>query len=81
MKLSFRKFIFFLLPILLVLIICSKDNESEKTIKFWAMGAEAEYVTKLVPELKSLILLCQILSEIREVMTIDPYIQRTYNKG
>ena len=54
MKLSFRKFIFLLLPILLVLITCSKDNESEKTIKFWAMGAEAEYVTKLVPEFERL---------------------------
>lgn len=29
---------------------CSKENESDKIIKFWAMGAEAEYVAKLVPE-------------------------------
>jgi multiple sugar transport system substrate-binding protein len=54
MKLTFRKFIFLFLPISLGLFSCSKDNESETTIKFWAMGAEAEYVTKLVPEFERL---------------------------
>ncbi len=54
MRLSFRKLIVFLLPIIIVLFSCSKENESEKTIKFWAMGAEAEYVTKLVPEFERL---------------------------
>ena len=54
MKLSFRKFIFLFLPISLGLFSCSKDNESETIIKFWAMGAEAEYVTKLVPEFERL---------------------------
>ncbi|PJA99627.1 MAG: ABC transporter substrate-binding protein [Ignavibacteria bacterium CG_4_9_14_3_um_filter_36_18] len=29
---------------------CSKENEGDKIIKFWAMGTEAEYVAKLVPE-------------------------------
>ena len=54
MKLSFRKLIVYLFPISLSLFSCSKDNESETTIKFWAMGAEAEYVTKLVPEFERL---------------------------
>ncbi|HEX9251358.1 MAG TPA: extracellular solute-binding protein, partial [Ignavibacteriaceae bacterium] len=54
MRLSFRKLIVFLLPIVMVLFSCSKENESEKTIKFWAMGAEAEYVIKLVPEFERL---------------------------
>ena len=54
MKLSFRKLIVYLLPISLSLFSCSKDNESETIIKFWAMGAEAEYVTKLVPEFEKL---------------------------
>jgi len=40
--------------ILLISISCSKENESERIIKFWAMGAEAEYVTKLVPEFERL---------------------------
>ena len=29
---------------------CSKKENGNVTIKFWAMGTEAEYVTKLVPE-------------------------------
>ncbi|NWF51363.1 MAG: sugar ABC transporter substrate-binding protein [Ignavibacteriaceae bacterium] len=29
---------------------CSQHTNKETTIKFWAMGSEAEYVTKLVPE-------------------------------
>ena len=54
MKLTLKKTIVVLLPIIIVLFSCSKENESEKTIKFWAMGAEAEYVTKLVPEFERL---------------------------
>ena len=36
--------------VVIFLLSCSNQNDEEKTIKFWAMGAEAEYVTKLVPE-------------------------------
>jgi multiple sugar transport system substrate-binding protein len=43
-------FLIAFLPILVFLVSCSEENKSEKVIKFWAMGAEAEYVTKLVPE-------------------------------
>ena len=50
-RLTFLKV--FLLFLLLV-TFCSKNNESQKIIKFWAMGAEAEYVTKLVPEFERL---------------------------
>lgn len=32
---------------------CS-NNDKEREIKFWAMGAEAEYVTKLVPQFEKL---------------------------
>ena len=35
-------------------ISCSSNDSSKITIKFWAMGAEAEYVTKLVPEFERL---------------------------
>jgi multiple sugar transport system substrate-binding protein len=31
-------------------ISCSDKTESTKTIKFWAMGTEAEYISKLIPE-------------------------------
>ena len=31
---------------------CSRNSDKETTIKFWAMGSEAEYVTKLVPEVE-----------------------------
>ncbi len=50
MKLSIT--IYFLCAIfnLLMIVSCSNNNENEKVIKFWAMGAEAEYITKLVPE-------------------------------
>jgi multiple sugar transport system substrate-binding protein len=29
---------------------CSRNSDKETTVTFWAMGSEAEYVTKLVPE-------------------------------
>src|SRR3990172_3779313 len=43
-------------PIFIILIFifyffgCSSEESKIKTVKFWAMGTEAEYVTKLVPE-------------------------------
>lgn len=40
----------FLTGIFLVGFSCINNESDEKTIKFWAMGTEAEYVTKLVPE-------------------------------
>jgi multiple sugar transport system substrate-binding protein len=40
--------LFFIL--LLVLFSCSEEQTDSVEIKFWAMGTEAEYVTKLVPE-------------------------------
>jgi multiple sugar transport system substrate-binding protein len=54
MKLKLKIVFLILLPLLFFLTSCSKEDESEKTIKFWAMGAEAEYVTKLVPEFERL---------------------------
>jgi len=38
------------LSLMIVFNSCTEKKEGEQTIKFWAMGAEAEYVTKLVPE-------------------------------
>jgi len=35
---------------LVLFYACSRNSDKETTIKFWAMGSEAEYVTKLVPE-------------------------------
>ena len=54
MKLSPKIIFTILLQFLVFSNSCSKENESEKVIKFWAMGAEAEYVTKLVPEFERL---------------------------
>src|SRR3972149_1991160 len=36
--------------LLLTFYSCSSENNDVTVIKFWAMGSEAEYVTKLVPE-------------------------------
>jgi multiple sugar transport system substrate-binding protein len=33
---------------------CSRNSDKETTITFWAMGSEAEYVTKLVPEFEKI---------------------------
>ncbi len=45
---------YFLVQFLLILILtasgCADKKDSTTTLKFWAMGTEAEYVTKLVPE-------------------------------
>ncbi len=54
MKLILKIVFIVLLPLWVLSISCSKENSSEKVIKFWAMGAEAEYVTKLVPEFEKL---------------------------
>ncbi len=51
MKVSKVKFILFYLLLLLILISSGcADKKSATTLKFWAMGTEAEFVTKLVPE-------------------------------
>lgn len=50
MNLSTKIFLILLFSGVVFFISCSRENNSEKVIKFWAMGAEAEYVTKLVPE-------------------------------
>jgi multiple sugar transport system substrate-binding protein len=44
------KIIFTIYFLLITLYSCSQKEEGERTIKFWAMGSEAEYVIKLVPE-------------------------------
>ncbi len=50
MKLSAQIFFIVISASVLLCTSCSNKNDEEKIIKFWAMGAEAEYVTKLVPE-------------------------------
>ena len=50
MKLSAQIFFIVISASVLLFTSCSNKNDEEKIIKFWAMGAEAEYVTKLVPE-------------------------------
>lgn len=50
MKLSAQIFFIMISASVLLFTSCSNKNDEEKIIKFWAMGAEAEYVTKLVPE-------------------------------
>ncbi len=46
---------FILLPISVDLyFLVQKKTIQKRLIKFWAMGAEAEYVTKLVPEFERL---------------------------
>lgn len=50
MKLSAQIFFIVISAYVLLFTSCSNNNDEEKIIKFWAMGAEAEYVTKLVPE-------------------------------
>lgn len=54
MNLTLKIVFIILLPLWVLSISCSKENSFEKVIKFWAMGAEAEYVTKLVPEFERL---------------------------
>lgn len=49
-----QKFLIKYIAILLVTFVtitsCSKDTDEIKTIKFWAMGSEAEQVSKILPE-------------------------------
>jgi len=40
----------FFISLFIILISCSSRDKEVTVIKFWAMGTEAEYVTKLVPE-------------------------------
>ena len=42
--------VFFFLLSIVLLNSCTKEENNITTIKFWAMGSEAEFVTKLVPE-------------------------------
>ncbi len=46
------KYFFFKVLIILFLFVsgCSDKKDSTTMLKFWAMGTEAEYVTRLVPE-------------------------------
>ena len=46
----FAQIFFIIILTFLLFNSCSNNIEEKKTVKFWAMGAEAEYVTKLVPE-------------------------------
>ncbi len=50
MKLSAQIFLMLIAAFVFLFTSCSNNNDEKKTIRFWAMGAEAEYVTKLVPE-------------------------------
>ena len=54
MKFSNKIIFIFVSTFFLLFISCSNKNDSDKTIKFWAMGAEAEYITKLIPEFERL---------------------------
>lgn len=49
MKIS-KKFLGIFSGLVLFLTLSCSNNTDERTVKFWAMGAEAEYLTKLVPE-------------------------------
>lgn len=49
MKIS-KNFYWILSAFILFLSLSCSNNTDERTVKFWAMGAEAEYLTKLVPE-------------------------------
>lgn len=44
------KYIAILLVTFVTITSCSKDSDEIKTIKFWAMGSEAEQVSKILPE-------------------------------
>jgi multiple sugar transport system substrate-binding protein len=44
------KYITNLLVTFVTITSCSKDSDEIKTIKFWAMGSEAEQVSKILPE-------------------------------
>lgn len=50
MKRYFIKILILLLVILLTFISCTNDADKIITIKFWAMGSEAEQISKILPE-------------------------------
>ena len=51
---KFNNYIILILLSLVWLNSCSKNSEKSTLITFWAMGSEAEYVTKLVPEFEKI---------------------------
>lgn len=53
MKIS-KKFPGIFSGLVLFLTLSCSNNTDERTVKFWAMGAEAEYLNKLVPEFEKL---------------------------
>ncbi|WP_337865316.1 sugar ABC transporter substrate-binding protein [Ignavibacterium sp.] len=50
MKKYFIKYFTILLVTFLTFSYCNKDSDKIKTIKFWAMGSEAEQISKILPE-------------------------------
>ena len=52
MAIKLLKYISTTLTLLFLILFnsCTSEENNTTTIKFWAMGSEAEYVTKLVPE-------------------------------
>lgn len=44
------KYIVISLVVFLTFTSCTKDSDKIKTIKFWAMGSEAEQISKILPE-------------------------------
>ena len=51
---KFNNYIILILLSLVWLNSCSNNSEKSTLITFWAMGSEAEYVTKLVPEFEKI---------------------------
>src|SRR3989339_1368585 len=51
MKSLAKKYLFNFITLLALIVLpsCSNQKGETSTIKFWAMGTEAEYVAKLVP--------------------------------
>ncbi|MEP0860169.1 MAG: sugar ABC transporter substrate-binding protein [Ignavibacterium sp.] len=47
---NFRSVNIFSLLLILIISACSKEVDRVKTIKFWAMGSEAEQISKIIPE-------------------------------
>jgi multiple sugar transport system substrate-binding protein len=45
-----KKIFFITILIAFIFLSCNKEEDKVTTIKFWAMGSEAEVVTKLIPE-------------------------------
>ncbi len=47
---NFRFKNIFLFFLILIISSCSKEIDRVRTIKFWAMGSEAEQISKIIPE-------------------------------